>query len=68
MSNFSLNDNLIVPEEYEVFLRNLRNEFKKGINVSNSDHLYITTFYLYLNTQVSTFLVDTCVLRGSSLI
>ena len=31
MSNFSLNDNLIVPEEYEVFLRNLRNEFKKGI-------------------------------------
>ena len=31
MYNFSLNDNLIVPEEYEVFLRNLRNEFKKGL-------------------------------------
>lgn len=48
MYNFSLNDNLIAPEEYKVFLRNLRNEFKKGVNVSNSDHLYLTTFYLYL--------------------
>ena len=42
MYNFSLNDNLIAPEEYEVFLRSLRNEFKKGVNVSNSDHLYPT--------------------------
>lgn len=48
MYNFSLNDNLIAPEEYEVFLRSLRNEFKKGVNVSNSDHLYLITFYLYL--------------------
>ena len=47
MYDFSLNNNLIAVEEYEVLLRCLRNEFKKGISIADSEYLQLTTFYLY---------------------